>query len=296
MHLPNTKLIYPLLFSIIIALTGCGGGGGGGDGGGSAGVTFNGNTAPAAIDATNAEAIGESAGEIVQKAAASTDLPSGITITNSIDMDQINSIVLSTVNALNLPAGAVITGICSSGSITIPDGNPPSSGPVDYTFTYNNCVSGGITFNGTVAFHYNDINDPNAGFSLTYTNFSVVDPTSGTFTINMTVVCTSSFNCTYNSDFVGSDGGTHRISISTISGNASIGFDGSATFYNATYGEVTITISSITYGSCGTFPNGGNIIFNSSNGSSGTIVFNGDCTVSGTWNDGTGDPGGSGSF
>ena len=146
----------------------------------------------------------------------------------------------------------------------------------------------GMTFNGTVTFHYNDISNIDAGYSFTYTNFTVTDPTYGTTTIDMTVVCTNRSNCTYNSDFAGSDGVTYRVTNSNISGDASNGFYGSATFYNGTYGEVTISISGITYGNCGTFPDGGNISFSSSNGSSGTITFNSNCTVSGTWSDGAG--------
>ena len=102
----------------------------------------------------------------------------------------------------------------------------------------------------------------------------------------MTMICTDAFSCTYNSDFVGTDGTTHRIADFNIFGNATDGFNGTATFYHGTFGSVSITATGITYGSCGTYPDGGSVAFDSTDGSSGTIIFNADCSVSGTWDNG----------
>lgn len=297
----NKYLTFPTsaaILSVLFLITACSSGGDdGGDIEGTSGITFSGNTSPAAIDATNIEAVGKAAGESVQIANASTGLPLAISISSnsSIDINEINNIVISTFNIFMLPAGPEVLGICDSGSVTSPttEASLPSSGPVTITFTFINCKIGTITFNGTSIISLTDIALLfDAPFTINYINFAVTEPTNGTTTINMTVDCTSLLNCTYNSDFIGSDGVTHRVTgFSSISGDAINGFNGSATFFHGTFGQVTIIISNITYGSCGSFPNGGAININSTNGSSGTIIFNGDCTVSGSWDDGNGSAG-----
>lgn len=276
------------LLGIVGLLSFCGGGSGGG--GGSSGVLFNGNTNPAAIDDTNAQAVGKSAGESIQNADASTGLPRAASVTTQTPMDQIKNLIFSTINAPNIVIGVDIPGVCDPGSVSIDNLPTATSGPIEFTFVYTNCVviESNITVNGSVFVHFDDFDDPNAGFTFVYSNFTVIDPVNGTTTINLTLVCTDPINCTFNSDFVGADGDTHRVTSFSISGDASSGFNGTATFLNGTYGEVTITVTNITYGNCGSYPDGGNISFTSSNGSFGTIIFNPDCTVSGTWNDGAG--------
>lgn len=282
------KLIFLLLTASLALATACSGGGGGSS---SNTTSYDGNTAAAAIDATNAKAIGTSTGEAIQIADASNELPLGVAVGSSIDMAQINALVLASVKQSNLPAGLDISAeTCSSGKASITEPGSVTSGPVDLVAKFNNCVfidDNNITVNGTVTIHFNDIADPNTGFRFTYTNFTVTDSVNGTKTINLTIECTDAFNCTTNSDFVSSDGSTHRISNFSISGNASTGFNGSATFFHSTYGEVSINFTDITYGSCGASPDGGNISFSSTTGSSGTITFNSNCTASGTWSNGT---------
>jgi hypothetical protein len=264
------------------------GGSGGGDGGGAAGVSFAGNTSPAAIDADNAEAIGTAAGEAIQIANASTGLPAGIAVNDNLT--EINNAIISQLDVFMLPAGIDMSSeLCSPGSGTASTTDPGSaqSGPVNITITFNNCELTGtaITVNGTASMHINDIANIDAGFSITYTNFKVTD-INGTTTINMSMVCTSASACTFNSDFMGTDGTIHRVSEFSVYGNATDGFNGSATFYHGSFGSVDITASNITYGNCGSYPDGGMITYDSTDGTSGTIAFASDCSVTGTWNDG----------
>lgn len=270
-------------------ITSCSSSGGGGDTP-AASTIYTGSTTPAAIDVNNAEAIGKAAGESVQIANSSTGLPVGITIDNGIaaNLTEINKIIIANIDALTLPAGVDISAdFCSSGTASATDPGSATSGPVDITATFNNCalISSNITVSGTVKMHFDDIANTNAGFSITYTNFKVTDA-NGTTTINMSMICTSNASCTFNSDYVGTDGVTHRVTDFSFFGNASTGFNGTATFFHGTYGSISITATNITYGSCGTYPDGGSIAFSSTNGSSGTIIFNSDCSVSGTWDNG----------
>ncbi len=290
----TTSLSSVLLLSAFL-MTGCSGGGGDSNDGGSGGTIFDGNSSPAAIDIDNAEAIGTASGEAVQKASAPTGLPGSISASTSSDLDRINEIILSTADILTIPAASDAAAACDGGgSAHISDTPTPTSGSVSVTITYDMCAIsfGGDSsiFNGTATLDFEDVNNPEAGFIITYSNFRVTD-SSGTITINMTVNCSDPNNCVYSSDFVGSDGTTHRVSDYSISGNASSGYNGNATFLHGTYGEVSITISDITYSSsCGAIPSGGTVNFTSGNPvtSSGSIMFNPDCTVSGTWSNSSG--------
>ncbi len=275
------------LLLVAFFITGCSSGGGGAA---APVISYAGSTTPAAIDADNAETIGKASGEAIQIANSSTGLPIGITIDGAIvaDLTEINNIIISHIDVLTLPVGVDISAnLCSTGTASSTDPGNVQSGPVDITVTFNNCalIYSDITISGTARVHYDDVANPNADFSITYTNFKVTDA-NGTTTINMSMVCTSGSACVFNSDFVGSDGLTHRVSNFSFYGSASTGFNGTATFYHGTFGSVSITATGITYGSCGTYPDGGDISFSSSNGSSGTIIFASDCSVSGTWNNG----------
>ena len=269
---------------------------GGGDGGTQQAVTsYSGSTAPAAIDIDNAKAIGSAAGESVQIANSSAGLPLGISISDNTvnNLTEINKTITSHIGILTLPAGVDISSdFCSSGSASATDPGNVQSGPVDVTATFNNCALhfSDITISGTAKMHFDDAANLDV-FTINYSNFQVTDP-NGTTTINMTVECSSGASCTFNSDFVGSDGVTHRVTEYNIYGNASTGFNGNATFYHGTYGSVSINTTSITFGNCNTYPDDGSIAFSSTNGSSATIIFNSDCSTSGTWTN----TAGSGSF
>lgn len=284
-----TSFASTLFLITAFSISSCSSGGGSDD---DDTVSFDGNESPAEIDASNAQIIGETSGEAVQKADSSTGLPTGISVASSTN--QINSIVLATVEVYTLPSAEDISGACSTGSASI-DIPEDLEGAVIIKLKYNDCKLTGtdITADGKVVIDYDDFGNNDAAFTITYTDFTISDPVSGTTTINLVVECSNTSTCTFNSDFVGSDGVTHRITDFSISGNATDGYDGSATFLHGTHGSVSITINDVTFGgSCDSQPNGGSISFSSSNGSSGTITFNSDCTVSGTWSNSSG----SGSF
>ena len=275
------------LLLVAFFITGCSSGG---DGAAAPITSYTGSTTPAAIDADNAETIGKASGEAIQIANSSTGLPVGISIDSntSDNLTEINNIIISNLDIMMLPSAVDISAeLCSSGTASSTDPGNVQSGPVDITVTFSNCALAysDITISGTAKMHFDDIANQNAGFSITYTNFKVTDA-NGTTTINMSMVCTSGSACVFNSDFVGSDGLTHRVSNFSFYGSASTGYNGSATFYHGSFGSVSISATNITYGSCGTYPDGGSVAFDSTDGSSGTIIFNTDCSVSGTWDNG----------
>ena len=277
------------LLCISFLISACGSGGGSPSDSDN-GLTFSGSTAPAAINEQNAENIGTAAGESVQQAEMSSAfVPSGISIDHNseIDISELNQLMIDNAKIAFMPSGATLSGVCSSGSVSV---NEPSqtSGPTTLIFVYSQCRLNrtNITATGKVTYHFNDFGNESAGFDISYKNFRISQPGYQTFSINMDISCANNYSCSYSTNFIGSDGHTHRISSSSFTGHFSTGYNGSATFYHAIHGRVSIFASNLTYGNCGSKPDGGAISF-SSKSTSGTISFNADCSVSGTWNNGS---------
>jgi hypothetical protein len=271
-------------------------------------VTYTGATTPAAVDASNAEDLATNAGEAVQQAADATSANVlGIEISGpGINLDALTVMLAESVfpgNRINLPSAFTLDGSCG-GTATIPDSQlssyTASSGPVTYTTTYTDyCQSlnnnSTYVINGIVSFTYADRANLDAGYTVVYDNVTAAF-NGETTTVNMTYECSSLSNCTIISDYISSDGKTHRISgASNISGNATSGYNGTMTFYHATYGSVNVSATVVTYGGCGVFPNGGSITVTGVSGTA-TITFGSSCDYTIDWNDGSGSGTITGSF
>ena len=153
------KNLFTLFASTVILsgflITGCSSSDGD-SGGGSTPPTIN--TSPAAIDASNTQAIGVSSGEGVRVATA--ELPAAITIdaSSSSDTSHINDAVKSVTDSV-ISSPSLATGIdvsseyCTSGTadVTFVPENA-TSGPVTITIIFGNCVllyGGGEKVDGT---------------------------------------------------------------------------------------------------------------------------------------------------
>jgi hypothetical protein len=298
----NSRLSITSVLLATLTFVGCGSSGGGDSSSGpTAAITYSGVSVATAINAANAEDLTTTSGEAVRQGAdASSSRVFGIVITdNSDDIETLSvslASAMASMSSPNLPAGFDMNGSCG-GRVTIPDEQlnafNATSGPVSFTMTFTRycdlSVGAQYTIDGQVVFNYEDIADNNSGFSLQYNGVTINDG-SGPVTINMTVDCSNQSTCTIVSDFVGNDGGIYRISDISFTGDATTGFNGSATFFHPGYGSVSITASSVTYGSCGNFPDGGSIM---ASGTTGTaqIVFNSNCTYIIDYDDGSGDTG-----
>lgn len=279
----NTLTIKLCSAFFITALLSACGGSSGSSGGGNAGITYNGNTAPAEIDDSNAKSIGEAAGESVLQASSSSALPGAFETVKDIDLNPVHEFIIQTSQSLtNLPASfdVDVSKVCTGGGSA-----SVSSSGTRSVITYRKCsFSGGYTINGTVV-----MNDTSSGFSMSYQNVTLSGVSADPVTLNYTITCSNRADfstCTTSSVFQGSDGQTHQVSDYEITGSSSSGYNGTASFNHYSYGNVSVTVTGITYGNCNSMPDGGSISFSSTNGSSGTINFNSDCSVSGTWTDG----------
>jgi len=284
--------IATLLLGASLALAGCGGGGGG-----SSPPTYKGNTAVAKVDATNAEALGTASGEATQQAGSGSNLPifASISSTGATDLEALSQKIIAQIRdwpLADLPTSFSLAGSCG-GSVNGSDSALPASGPYSITINYNNycdsTIDATLAFTGKVIFTVADVNDFGV-FSMQFINFKVTF-NGETTTLNATMSCTD-FSCTIFSDFKSSTGDVHRVADISISGDASNGFNGSMTFYHVDYGYVTVTVTGVTFGNCGAFPDGGSVRFDGVSGSTGSIIFASDCSYTGTYDDGAGGTGG----
>jgi len=127
-----------VLAASLLTLAGCGGGGGGG------------GPSEAAIDATNAQALGVAAAQAAQQAVTTTTTP----IPGAPFAPAIGAPVASAVSqGVNL---------CDSGSLSTSGSNP-------VTIDYNQCDFGGVVLDGRVRFSFSDDFDR---ISVQYSNFT----------------------------------------------------------------------------------------------------------------------------
>jgi len=288
--------LIPLCLVLTFFVSACGGGGGSSLSEGS-GVQFSGNTQNAEITDSNVEEIGGTAGEAVRRADLSSDVPVGIVAETDNNLRDLISPLIeqqAQLNALTDLPSAITVDVsdetCISGRAVVSSTSSTLSGPLTINATYTNCllIGGyGYTYNGRIVAHYNNYPNLNAGYSVRVSNFSISGGLVNATNINMTMDCSDADTCTYSSDFVGLDGEIHRVSEYEITGSDALGYDGSAVFYHGAYGKVSIVASSLTYGNCGYLPDGGTITLTSANGSSATINFASNCTLSGTWSNGS---------
>ena len=269
----------------------------GGNGGG-------GNNDPAAIDASNAEDIGTTAGEATFMATQLDDfdipLPFGIeTSDNSARLPAVVTnaarSALDHAQSLNLPTGITINWqelgfpFCG-GSITMPD-NFGQDGTLNGSITFNNiCIDDGIggqlTLDGTITFSEN-ANE----ITIAFENLTV-GGIPGVNALNATMVCDTNFISCDLGGFVGIDGNNHALDNVEIFGDEFSGFDVDATLVHHVHGEVVIsTTVAVSFGLCGPFPHDGSIMYTSTDGSSGSIAFAADCSYTGEWDDGAGNTG-----
>jgi hypothetical protein len=291
-------------------LVGCGGGGGGG--GTPVALTYTGNTDPALIDSSNAQALGASVAENTSEAinaettGGSNPFGVSLNISNANSplagkIAEISRQILTNAQNSNQPVGitysynqlnAEIGGayFCG-GSVSITDSlanGSSQSGTItfsDLCFDINYVdpsQSGNLVMNGSVY-----ISTTATTETTTYSNFTV-SYAGETYTFSGTEVCSTSYPYDCSTLFEGGDGKTYMVSDLSVTGDDVSGYSISATFFNPTYGSVSVTTSSpITFCPAG-HPNGGTVNITGASGTYASITFRSDCTgYDGDYYDGT---------
>ena len=248
------------MLGITVMLAGCGGGGGSSDG--VTPLSYSGSTDPAAIDSTNAVAVGVSVTDGVSTAVNSETTANSNPFGASLDLNNGNSAlsrllagvslqVLHDAQSSNLPVGITLTSsqlnsydnngdgvvdasdaVFCGGSISITDAlinGSSESGTMSFS---NLCFDmsilsigeiGTVTINGSMSISVSGTTE-----SVTFTNLSVSFG-GETFSFSGTEVCdTVTFEC--STLFVGSDGKTYMTSDVSVTGDDTLGYTVSATF------------------------------------------------------------------
>jgi|GEM_PF-953421 len=292
------ETLYSLPLCVALSITGCGGGG---DSAGTGVTSYSGSQEQATITTDNSEQLARSATEgateataadpaIVTGGGATVSAPLAIQTANSYELAE-NIIVDSLPQALEYLANSSSPSAyqeevpCSvSGSIlvTAPDSlsnNTSQSFPESGTMTmdFRDCRDDETsTVNGTATTTFTG----GGGFTTVYQNFTIAytDPTTGEQVVetieNLSMACDSNFSCSIQSDFVGGDGRTYRISDMTVSGSDTSGWDVSATVYDPDLGSIVIDTTSPLMLDCSTgVPSSGAVSITGANNAEITVDY-----------------------
>ncbi len=177
----------------VISTLGTGGGGGGGD----QPLTYSGNTDPAIITVNNAPTLvasvlfgGSSAADI--PVAASTSAPSSRSAGAIVVAGYFRTIIKHSLDGFyenNLIGSDIVTGLMVDEPMDCDSGSGHLSGMIDditgkgtLTFTYNNCMVDGITYNGT------------GTFRVDFFDFGYMYPTDATMNFTLVTMSSTEFN------------------------------------------------------------------------------------------------------
>ena len=284
------EILYSLPLCLALSITGCGGGDGAG---GSSITTYSGSQEQAAITADNSEQLARSATEGATEATAGSELsslPTAIQTTSSYRLAEniiINSfpqtleyLSSSTPSAYQEEMPCEISGsilVTADDSITSTTNQSlPESGTM--TMDFHDCRDDQTsTINGTATVTFSG----NGGFTTVYQNFTVAytDPVTGEQVVetieNLTMACDSNLSCSIQSDFVGSDGRTYRISDMTVLGSDTNGWYVSATVYDPDIGSIVIDTTSPLMLDCPSgVPSSGALTITGANAVTATVTYN----------------------
>ncbi|WP_455376749.1 hypothetical protein [Kaarinaea lacus] len=264
------------LFILVVALglTACGGGGGGG---GQSAPT------PATITADNAESLAVAASESTKEAVVSQNAnPYAVSISPDPTTTAVSRKIAELIR-LNMSATGLVlfSGDCvpNPGTVEIADPNS-TTGSVEFN---NYCINvpgyGEMVMNGSVSYSFND-----PYLYLTYSNFTVsfggnVETIDMSVTINM-----NTFEVSWSSSFVSSDGATVSYADFDISGDPATGvsiFSGRVTYSGVGYFDVYTESPVVLSGCANGRPMSGTIVAEGSSGTLASITF--DSCDSYTW-------------
>lgn len=173
------------------------GGGGGGDSGGVQPLTYSGNTEPAIITVDNAPTL---VANVLYGGSSATNIPTAVSTASMasrsagaiVVVDYLRTVMQYSLTNLyddNLIGSDIVTGFtvnepiyCDSGSANLTGQLSDFDGTGTLTFTYDNCILDGVTYNGT------------GTFRVDYFDFSYLYPTDATMSFNLMSISSSEFN------------------------------------------------------------------------------------------------------
>lgn len=255
-----------MLFIMVLGLSACGGSGGGGASINESAATFTGENQQA-LSVASVEATKQA----VSSDSANDALPIGIESNHVAANIAIEIVYKTTLDRVNLPIAADVSDdFCDTGSVSFSGSDP-------IKFTYNGCVSDGVTIDGVAIVSYSDDGD---SFRVEYKNFKINYGNGNTDTINSVVSCsglasaTFEFECSVSSDFQ-VDGRNYRVENSVVSGDESNGFNVDARVYDEEFGFIDVTSTGLIFDCDNGYPSTGTITMTDASGTTGTLTFDG---------------------
>jgi hypothetical protein len=267
---------------LLLLLQACGGGGGGGNTPNANVPTYSGLASQAGIDTSNSRDLTTAATSGANEAimadlaknalARSAPTPAGklykVSHTIAEALVQSEALLAAKTTSLN--------DLCDAGGTASANSNDAET---QGRIIFNQCgisdgMGGVIVLTGTVDFVYDSVTD----------EISMVYHVTGTFAgesvdINMSLSCSDfttavSPTCEISTDFAGLDDRIYRVKDISVSGNATSGYNVSATVYDPDHGYVGITTSTPLIFDCGTnVPSTGTIELTGASATSATINF-----------------------
>ncbi|WP_206074362.1 hypothetical protein [Marinobacter fuscus] len=237
-----------IAFSLLLGLTGCGGGGGGGGGdtggdtGGGGGGSVGFNEGAATISSNEdaklgAEAATQSARQAIAEE-ATPDSPFGVAIQVKPQEWLVNH-SLELVDSALAPTGAVmnVAGDCGGNARV----NYTNNQFDNYSVVYDNYCTGSGEYRSVIngTFDFFGYDNVESGGEWGYTFDYTVTYRGETTSTKGTYRCNGDFlNCTYTSDYVGTNGRTYRTSNVDVDDNFDGSYDVSARVYDGDRGYI----------------------------------------------------------
>ncbi|HEY9200726.1 MAG TPA: hypothetical protein VIQ81_03930 [Gammaproteobacteria bacterium] len=265
------KTSYVYLFSGLLSaamLVGCGGSSGGG---GAADTTVE---PTAEITEANKTDLAVAAAEATNNA-ANAEAP-----TNAGGFGFKTTVRNVASKALQMPNMETVPNICTSGSVDVTGMDSYETSNIDMNITFNNCVIDDYyetaTYNGSVSYTENG-----NGLTMTYRNFTVTI-NGETTSINGTMTCDLSYNCTENLTFSGDISGAYSSTTYTtnnmeVSGDDTSGYNVNGSVTHPDHGTISISASGVLFNCTSGVPSAGTITVTASGGVTATVTFN-DCS------------------
>ena len=287
----NQKILYSLPLCVALSITGCGGSDGGG--GGSSITSYSGSQVQAAITAGNSEQLARSATEGATKATAGGDLLSFPLAIQTTSYDLAESVIVG-----KLPEALEYLSSAASPSAYQEEVPCTLSGSVLATVDDSiDATSQALPESGTMTMDFRDCRDDetstvngkatvtftgDGGFTTVYQNFTIAytDPTTGEQVVetieNLSMACDSSEICSIQSDFVGADGRTYRISDVDVTPVGTDSWNVTATVYDPDLGSIVIDTTTPLMLDCPTgVPSSGALSITGANNVVATVEYTG---------------------
>jgi len=254
----NMSIQKAIIASSLISLLAACGGGGSSD----PGELYTGSTEAAVVSEDNKAQLAQASALGAKQVISNKSLP--IAASSEQNLEAANQAVNKLMQLNALPSGADVSAeLCTGGGSATGEGNETKA-----TFSFDKCNVDGIIMSGTGSI----TTKSDESMVIVYRNFTMTVGDES-ITINATINCDASLNCTISSDFVAVNGETYRINDTSFTGNGDTGYSINATVFDNELGSVSFTASGMLFNCENGYPSGGSLIMSDAQENEITVTF-----------------------